>query len=206
MQQVPTRTPRDRRSVAWLPAAGRYYWRASMSVCHFCVRSTGQTTYGTHDRPDKIRITHPPHPLCGQTLSVIQRRREIEQSYWIVRLPDGSGVQLPAEWTDHPLGLPSSAKVYVGGKATPRALRDLIDLITGLAHRTAAGNGRPNDHAKGGNDEQPAASIRNAGNGADSEDLAATQRQGQTTDRHHPGPDGQGGSDEGPDNRQGGQR
>jgi hypothetical protein len=54
----------------------------------------------TPDSP-VIRITHPTHPLCGQSFEVLpQNGGRPDPSYILVALPDGERRFIPVAWTD----------------------------------------------------------------------------------------------------------
>ena len=79
------------------------------------VHSADQTTYAVGHPPSEVRIVHPPHPLIGKTLPVIRHFRQGSETYWIVRLADGSNTSLPSAWTDHSRS-PSPPPLRLGGK------------------------------------------------------------------------------------------
>ncbi len=137
-----------------------------------------------------IRITHPPHPLFGQTLEVINPRREKEETLWIVRLSDGSRTQLPSAWTNHPFGSVPTDRCRSGGRATPNALRQLSDLIANLVQRATSVDARLNHSLEGGVNERATTFVRPGRTAMDRPDLA-TDSQGETkTDNNDPGRDG----------------
>ena len=86
-------------------------------------------------------MIHPPHPLVGQTLKVLGRRREAGETSWIARLADGSRVRLPSLWTDHPVGEPTVPRLRSGVRATPEALREFCRRI-GVTKLDAALSGK----------------------------------------------------------------
>src|SRR5437867_7756861 len=95
----------------------------------FCASNASHTTYALRDRPKQIRITNPIHPLRERTFQVIRSRRVGRETHWVVCLPDGSCVQIPSSWTDHPRGVVRIERLRTGGRATPESLRNLIQLL-----------------------------------------------------------------------------
>jgi len=124
---------------ALTPALSVEVGRGSSSVfmksTHWCARNADQNAHAFRDRPLEIRVTHPPHPLFGQTLEVVQHRRAGGQTSWIALLPDGSRIGLPSYWTDHPVGRAPVPRMRSGGRATPEALRELAALLDALASK-----------------------------------------------------------------------
>jgi len=113
---------------------------------------------------------------------------------------------MPCQWTDHPESGAPSHKIYTGERATPNALRDLIEVICGLAHRSASSNADAIDGQQGGTDDPAAASLRTSADEADEQDLATTRAQEQAADHHPSGSDGPGNGDKKPEGRNGGRR
>lgn len=146
-----------------------------MKSIHSSVQSAVQTTYVFHDRPEKIRVIHPPHPLFGQTLEVIRPRREAEGTYWIARLKDGSRISLPSSWTDHPVDKRPVQRIRAGGHATPSALRDLADLLEVIVLGSPLFHNRSRDSYKGGHDERTTVSLRMEGTELGSKDMGAAR-------------------------------
>ena len=97
------------------------------------VHSAFQTTYDDDDLPAQVLILYRPHPLAGQQVRVIQRRRHGHQTFWRVLLPDGSHAELPAAWTDQPTTESAYSAVDNGERpATPQALRELLTVVEPL--------------------------------------------------------------------------
>ncbi|MCH7665642.1 MAG: hypothetical protein IH936_06925 [Acidobacteria bacterium] len=127
-----------------------------------CARTADQTTYALRDRPREIRITHPPHPLFGQRLKVLQPRREGGETFWIAGLADGSRIRMPSRWTDHPVDGAPVPRFRSGARVTPQALRELTELLSQLASAPAVPDARPGYRRKGDRDERTAVSLRAA--------------------------------------------
>lgn len=144
-----------------------------MRQTHSRARSDHQNTYAFRDRPAAIRITHPPHPLFGQALKVIQPRREWDETHWVAQLPDGSRIQLPSSWTDHPVGQVPTQRIRPGGRATPDALRDLISLLRTLVAPARTPHAWTHVPSKGGQHEQATPSVRATVSNLGPPDLAA---------------------------------
>ena len=129
------RTPSRARTIGrpWTSAAPGH---ASSGRCTrsipSCVRAANQNAHAFRDRPAEICITHPPHPLFGQRLAVVHPRHERDATHWVLRLQDGSRIQIPSSWTDHPVGQVPIQRIRPGGRATPDALRDLLALLRAL--------------------------------------------------------------------------
>lgn len=60
--------------------------------------SSRQTT-PTVGSPSFVTVTHPYHPLRGQTLEVVRVPQKVN-SRLLVRHPDGSTFPIPRDWTD----------------------------------------------------------------------------------------------------------
>jgi hypothetical protein len=65
------------------------------------LKNAQQTTLGDHaSHSNNIQISHPCHPLVGQTVEVVRPyRRKDDQTYWDISLPDGTRSFLPETWT-----------------------------------------------------------------------------------------------------------
>ena len=64
-------------------------------------KSAQQTTREEHASHNNIQVTHPSHPLTGQTVEVVRPyRRKDDQTYWDIALPDGTRAFLPETWTE----------------------------------------------------------------------------------------------------------
>jgi len=78
--------------------------------------------------PTHITITHPHHPLNGQTLELIGVLRG-PNSRLVVRMPDGSPVHVVRDWTDYgrvsgDVELPAASHLL-----PVEGLRELIKII-----------------------------------------------------------------------------
>ena len=47
-----------------------------------------------------MRVTHPFHPLHGQSLPLLYRGHTGEERWVVLQRPDGSVLRLPTDWTD----------------------------------------------------------------------------------------------------------
>jgi hypothetical protein len=47
-----------------------------------------------------VRVTHPFHPLRGQSLPLLYRGHTGEERWVVLQRPDGSVLRVPTEWTD----------------------------------------------------------------------------------------------------------
>jgi hypothetical protein len=90
-----------------------------------------------------VRVTHPFHPLAGQELEFVKRRKNWRADRVYVFDAAGELVSLPAEWTDVVAADPF---VVVAAGRSPFHIAGLLELSE-LVTRTAAG--RP---SSGGND------------------------------------------------------
>ena len=70
-------------------------------------------------------MTHPYHPLCGQTFELVAQSREFGEDRVFYRDPNDRMRFLPARWTS--LAAPDPFVVAAGGRAYFR-LEDLIRL------------------------------------------------------------------------------
>jgi hypothetical protein len=70
-------------------------------------------------------VTHPYHPLCGQTFELATRNKEFGEDRVFYRNPDGRMRYLPARWTS--LAAPDPFVIGAAGRAYFR-LEDLIRL------------------------------------------------------------------------------
>ena len=161
-----------------------------MSSTPCSAQSAHQTTTVFHDRPEKIRIIHPPHPLFGQTLEVICPRREAEETFWIAQLKDGSGISLPSSWTDHPLEKRPVQRIRAGTRATPSALRGLADLLEVLVSGSPVFHNRSRDSVVGGHDERATSSFRMESGGLGRKRLESSWSPQTPRDSFDPGRDG----------------
>jgi hypothetical protein len=113
------------------------------------LKNAQQTTLGDDaSHNNSIQISHPCHPLVGQTVEVLRPyRRKDDQSYWDISLPDGTRSFLPETWT-------------LQGQATcSPALTELdAHALLNLARLVAELHGQ--SYQKGGPcDEQPAPAV-----------------------------------------------
>ena len=72
-----------------------------------------------------MRVTHPFHPLYGQSLPLLYRGHTGEEPWVVLQRPDGSVVRLPIEWTD--LRTPDGYGDVARGRSRFR-LPDLVRL------------------------------------------------------------------------------
>ena len=72
-----------------------------------------------------MRVTHPFHPLRGQSFPVLYRGHTGEERWVVLQHPDGSVVRLPIEWTD--LRTPDGYGDVARGRSRFR-LPDLVRL------------------------------------------------------------------------------
>jgi hypothetical protein len=47
-----------------------------------------------------VRVTHPFHPLHGQSFPLLYRGHTGDERWVVLQRPDGSVLRLPTEWTD----------------------------------------------------------------------------------------------------------
>jgi hypothetical protein len=124
------------RSYATSPS-GRCCWRESTRCFHWSVHPISQTTYALHDWPTEVRITYPPHPLCGRKLRVVGHRREGNKTFWVVEHADASHLRILSQWTDHPVGRVPVPELDPSIRATAQALRELIHWLEHLVAQSA---------------------------------------------------------------------
>ena len=70
-----------------------------------------------------MRVTHPFHPLHGQSFPLLYRGHTGEERWVVLQRPDGSVLRLPTEWTD-----PRAPDGY-GDVARGRSRFRLPDLV-----------------------------------------------------------------------------
>jgi hypothetical protein len=77
-------------------------------------------------------VTHPGHPLAGQTVEVFRSyRRNNEQADWDISLPDGSRAFLPQDWTET-----AAIRASAGSRELDAyALLNLAKIVTELQER-----------------------------------------------------------------------
>jgi hypothetical protein len=86
-----------------------------------------------------VRVTHPFHPLFGQELEFVKRRRNWRQDRVYVYDRGGELVSLPAEWTDV---VARDAFVVVAAGRSPfhvAGLLELSELVARLSQRRGSG-------------------------------------------------------------------
>lgn len=86
-----------------------------------------------------MRVTHPFHPLFGQELEFVKRRRNWRQDRVYVYDRGGELVSLPAEWTDV---VARDAFVVVAAGRSPfhvAGLLELSELVARLSQRRGSG-------------------------------------------------------------------
>ena len=82
--------------------------------------------------PQRIRVTHPFHPLAGQEFEFVKRRKNWQVYRIYVYDASGKLVSLPAEWTDA-VALDPFVVVSAGRSPFHIAnLAGLADLVAGL--------------------------------------------------------------------------
>ncbi len=75
------------------------------------------TPCNTH--PERVKIVHPAHPLCGQQVTVQRVLREGQKHYLLVKWPDNGQVcRIPQAWTDQAITVPATS----GARFTPQQL------------------------------------------------------------------------------------
>jgi hypothetical protein len=72
-----------------------------------------------------VRVTHPFHPLYGQSLPLLYRGHTGEERWVVLQRLDGSVLRLPTEWTD--LRTPDGYGDVARGRSRFR-LPDLVRL------------------------------------------------------------------------------
>ena len=79
-----------------------------------------------------MRVTHAFHPLFGQELEFVKRRRNWRADRVYVVTSSGEMVSLPAEWTDV---VAVDAFVAVADGRAPFGIRELAELAEIVARR-----------------------------------------------------------------------
>lgn len=85
-------------------------------------------------------MTHRFHPLFGQELEFVKRRKNYGDDVVYVCGLDGELLPLPAQWTD---AVPADPFVEAAAGRAPFRTEDLIELagrVVGLAARVASGD------------------------------------------------------------------
>jgi hypothetical protein len=100
-----------------------------------------QTAAGAKQRPDRIIITLPIHPLVGAELVLVRVERWIGagRRFALVEHPEGGTLRLPLEWTDRG---PRWVSPCVNGRPVRLAIGGLLKLAGALdvaLGRTLAG-------------------------------------------------------------------
>jgi hypothetical protein len=72
-----------------------------------------------------VRVTHPFHPLHGQSLPLLYRGHTGDERWVVLQRPDGSVLRLPTAWTD--LRTPDDYGDVARGRSRFR-LPDLVRL------------------------------------------------------------------------------
>jgi hypothetical protein len=80
---------------------------------------------GAQGEPIRFCVTHPYHPLCGQTFELAAQNREFGEDRVFYRDPDGRMRYLAARWTS--LAAPDPFVIAAAGRAYFR-LEDLVRL------------------------------------------------------------------------------
>ncbi len=80
---------------------------------------------GAKGEPLSFCVTHPYHPLCGQTFELAAQNREFGEDRVFYRDPNGRMRFLPARWTS--LASPDPFVITAAGRAYFR-MEDLIRL------------------------------------------------------------------------------
>jgi hypothetical protein len=78
--------------------------------------------------PTHITITHPHHPLNGQTLELVGVLRG-PNSRLVVKMPDGSHVRVVRDWTDYARVSGDSELPAASHLLPVEGLRELIKII-----------------------------------------------------------------------------
>lgn len=90
--------------------------------------SSEHNTSEVGTEPTHITITHPHHPLNGQTLELVAVLRG-PNSRLIVKMPDGSRAQVVRDWTDY-AQLSGDVELPAASHLLPvEGLRELIKII-----------------------------------------------------------------------------
>lgn len=86
-----------------------------------------------------MRVSHPFHPLFGQELEFVKRRRNWRQDRVYVYDRGGELVSLPAEWTD--VVAPDAFVVVAAGRSPfhVAGLLELSELVARLSRQRGSG-------------------------------------------------------------------
>lgn len=98
---------------------------------------------------DVVRITHPAHPLRGQSFPVV-RRQSKENALWVeIQLANGEGRLIPLDWTDQSSSIVTlpEARFLLANLLT---LRQRVDSVLQTAQESDI---LPLNHTQGGSDE-----------------------------------------------------
>jgi hypothetical protein len=106
----------------------------------------------------EVRITHPAHPLQGQSFSVMQHQIQKDPHVIEIQLPDGERRFVPLDWTDRapPVVTVPGARFLL---ANLLAVRQRLDL---LLQTPAISDTLPPNHTQlkeGGSDANPPSVI-----------------------------------------------
>lgn len=74
----------------------------------------------------EVRITHPFHPLCGQSFRFIVSKQLWGELRVTLELPEGSVFSVPVSWTDF---LPLDPYLSIGGGRSRFRVEDLLLLV-----------------------------------------------------------------------------
>jgi hypothetical protein len=79
-----------------------------------------------------VTVTHPGHPLFGQTIQVIGIMRRKFNPYLFFRLKDGSTATIDIEWTDHEANSPEKIPISSENLLDVRHLRELVKSVRSM--------------------------------------------------------------------------
>ena len=108
--------------------------------------------------PATVQITHPAHPLHGQSVSVRRTLQQREGVVFLVEGSDGQVICIPLDWTDQAsseLGMPGS-KFTVKQLTMMRRWLDSHRGTVGLDRQLEIISLEGKDHFAGGNDDTTA--------------------------------------------------
>lgn len=87
---------------------------------------------------ESVVITHPIHPMVGQSLPVVRHVRALGRSAVSVRFPDGHTATIPVDWTDL---RPAAPPLQLQGRRPllhPAALQQLRLRVDELMHKASS--------------------------------------------------------------------
>jgi hypothetical protein len=100
-------------------------------TCSFSLlHSDQQTDHLDRGHVERVRVTAPHHPLAGQLVRVVRRKRYDGAAHLVIEGSDGGRQLLPARHAEPAGTIPSAAAKPL--RFTPGALRALADLVHGL--------------------------------------------------------------------------